>query len=241
MSGSAGVYVIRCVPSGEVYIGSSMDVQKRFAGHRSALGRGTHHNRRLQAAWDHYGEDSFEFEVLEAGLAEDALGDAEQSWILRLRARELGRGFNVHAYRSYRPPARARFAYRPGMTFVFAEPVGDGDAVGEVELELDLEETVSPGTLLVWVKTPADKTRLRMLGMLAEQKRSVEELAALLDLRPSTVSWHLARLKEIGLVAMQAEGNTHVYRLNGKGLGRINKLLAAPERVAMLDDVEAQA
>ena len=96
-------------------------------------------------------------------------------------------------------------------------------------------------TLLLYLKTLADQTRLRMLGLLAGQKRSVEELAALLDLRPSTVSWHLARLKEIDLVAMQAEGNTHVYRLNGKGLGRINKLLAAPERVAVLDDVEAQA
>jgi hypothetical protein len=96
-------------------------------------------------------------------------------------------------------------------------------------------------TLLVYLKTLADQTRLRMLGLLAEQKRSVEELAALLDLRPSTVSWHLARLKEIELVAMRAEGNTHVYRLNGKGLGRINRLLAAPERVAVLDGVEAQA
>ena len=96
-------------------------------------------------------------------------------------------------------------------------------------------------TLLIYLKALADQTRLRILGLLAAEKRSVEELATLLALKPSTVSWHLARLKEIGLVEMRAHGNTHVYRMNGRGLGRINKLLAAPERAAMIGDVEADA
>ena len=96
-------------------------------------------------------------------------------------------------------------------------------------------------TLLIYLKTLADQTRLRILGLLAAEKRSVEELATLLDLKPSTVSWHLTRLKEIGLVEMRAQGNTHVYRMNGKGLGRINRLLAAPERAVMIGDVEADA
>jgi hypothetical protein len=96
-------------------------------------------------------------------------------------------------------------------------------------------------TLLVYLKTLADGTRLRILGLVANQKRSVEELAALLDLRPSTVSWHLARLKEIGLVEMRAEGTTHLYRMNGKGLGHIHRLLGAPERMALVGDVEEDA
>lgn len=96
-------------------------------------------------------------------------------------------------------------------------------------------------TLLVYLKTLADQTRLRILGLVANQKRSVEELAALLDLKPSTVSWHLARLKEIGLVEMRAEGTTHLYRMNGKGLGRIHKLLGAPQRMALIGDVEEGA
>ncbi|WIG59315.1 MAG: hypothetical protein OJF49_002062 [Ktedonobacterales bacterium] len=103
------------------------------------------------------------------------------------------------------------------------------------------EEQDELQTLLVYLKTLADQTRLRILGLLAAEKRSVEELAALLDLKASTVSWHLARLKEIDLVVMKAEGNTHVYRMNGRGLGRINKLLAAPERAVMIGDVEADA
>jgi len=88
-------------------------------------------------------------------------------------------------------------------------------------------------TLLRYLRTLADQTRLRMIGLLANQQRSVEELATLLDLRPSTVSWHLGRLKEAELVQMRVEGNTHIYRLNGKGLGRVNKLLGSPERIAL--------
>jgi hypothetical protein len=97
-------------------------------------------------------------------------------------------------------------------------------------------------TLLRYLKTLADQTRLRLIGLLAAQQRSVEELAALLELRPSTVSWHLGKLKELELVEMRAEGTTHIYRLNGRGLGRINRLLGSPERVALwAEDVEGDA
>src|SRR5579871_3796148 len=105
----------------------------------------------------------------------------------------------------------------------------DGDRVRRREMS---EERDNLQTLLRYLKTLADQTRLRMIGLLATQKRSVEELAALLDLTPSTVSWHLGKLKELELAEMRAEGTTHVYRLNGKGLGRINRLLGSPERVA---------
>lgn len=96
------------------------------------------------------------------------------------------------------------------------------------------EEPRDLDTIVRYLKTLADQTRLRLLGLLATEKRSVEELATLLGLKPSTVSWHLGKLKELDLVRMRAEGNTHVYQLNSKGLGRINKLLMTPERVAII-------
>ena len=98
--------------------------------------------------------------------------------------------------------------------------------------EDDLQE------LLRYLKALADQSRLRLIGILANGERSVEELAALLDLRAATVSHHLYLLKELDLVTMRAEGNTHVYRLNGKGLDRINKLLNAPERLAVIEHAE---
>lgn len=103
------------------------------------------------------------------------------------------------------------------------------------------DEPLDLDTMVVYLKTLADQTRLRLLGLLATEKRSVEELATLLGLKPSTVSWHLGKLKELDLVRMRAEGNTHIYQLNGKELGRINKLLMSPERVAIIarDDENA--
>lgn len=61
----SGVYAIINIINGKVYIGSSKNIVKRFNSHKRDLKNSTHHNRYLQRAWDKYGEDCFEFEVLE--------------------------------------------------------------------------------------------------------------------------------------------------------------------------------
>lgn len=93
--------------------------------------------------------------------------------------------------------------------------------------------------LLDFFKGLADENRLKMLGLLANQEYSVDELSTLLNLKPPTVSHHLSKLKALGLVEMQAEGNIHFYRLNTNALNATNKLLLSPERMASLvDDIE---
>jgi predicted transcriptional regulator len=97
-------------------------------------------------------------------------------------------------------------------------------------------------TLLKFFKTLADETRLKLLGILANQEYSVEELAALLQLKAPTVSHHLARLKELDLVGMRADGNTHIYWLNAEALRNSSKGLLSSEKMASLvDDVEGDA
>ncbi len=93
-------------------------------------------------------------------------------------------------------------------------------------------------TLLAFFKALADESRLKMLGFLANRACSVEELAELLHLKAPTVSHHLSKLKELGLVEMKAEGNTHLYWLNAEGLRGLNKELLAPEKVAALVEME---
>lgn len=87
--------------------------------------------------------------------------------------------------------------------------------------------------LLAFFKAMGDETRLRIIGLLAGRERSVEELAALLDLRTPTVSHHLARLRRVGLVAMRAEGTTHYYRFVAEPLQELHRRLR-PESVASL-------
>ncbi len=88
-----------------------------------------------------------------------------------------------------------------------------------------LEETE---TLLAFFKALAHESRLRMVGLLAEQERSVDELATLLALKPPTISHHLARLRGVGLVEVRAEGTTRHYRLVPGRLEALSKEVLAP-------------
>jgi DNA-binding transcriptional ArsR family regulator len=88
-------------------------------------------------------------------------------------------------------------------------------------------------TLLVDVfKALAHESRLKILGLLAEQEYSVADLARLLDLRDPTVSHHLSKLHELELVTMRQEGTTHYYRLNNETLERLRKDFLSPASVA---------
>lgn len=58
-----GVYGITCIPTQDVYVGSSIDIDGRFRWHRAMLKRAKHHCSRLQAAWSAHGPDAFSFQV----------------------------------------------------------------------------------------------------------------------------------------------------------------------------------
>lgn len=60
-----GVYQIRNKVNGKVWIDSSTNVPAKFNRYRLQLNVGTHPSRSLQAEWDEFGEDAFEFETLE--------------------------------------------------------------------------------------------------------------------------------------------------------------------------------
>jgi len=89
--------------------------------------------------------------------------------------------------------------------------------------------------LLSFFKALSDESRLKIVGTLAANERSVEELATLLELRAPTVSHHLAKLKEVGLVEMRSEGTTHIYLLN------IAALRTVAKEVLALDTIESFA
>ncbi|MBD2504847.1 DUF2087 domain-containing protein [Anabaena azotica] len=97
-------------------------------------------------------------------------------------------------------------------------------------------------TLLQFFKVLADESRLKILGILANQECSVEELAALMQLKEPTVSHHLARLKELNLVTMRPEGNSRIYQLDSEVLQSISKEILSPEKIASLaEDVDTEA
>ncbi|HML08664.1 MAG TPA: metalloregulator ArsR/SmtB family transcription factor [Xanthobacteraceae bacterium] len=63
------------------------------------------------------------------------------------------------------------------------------------------------------LKALANRHRLIIICQLIEQERSVGELAALLKIRDSTVSQHLALLRRDGLVTARRDGQTIWYSI----------------------------
>lgn len=87
-------------------------------------------------------------------------------------------------------------------------------------------------SLLQFFKALGDESRLKIVGILAQDERSVDELAAILNLKEPTVSHHLAKLKEIGLVSVTPDGNRRRYRLETESLRMLSKEILMEETVA---------
>lgn len=75
-----GVYTIKNTLNGKTYVGSSVDVERRFDEHRRELMKGHHHCIYLQRAWNKHGPDAFVFAMVEA-CPSDSLVTMEQAWI----------------------------------------------------------------------------------------------------------------------------------------------------------------
>jgi len=87
--------------------------------------------------------------------------------------------------------------------------------------------SISTEQLLTFFKVMADESRLKIVGLLAQQPRSVEELAALLGLGAPTVSHHLGKLRKAGLVQAQAQQYYNLYSLNHSALQTMGAVLSS--------------
>src|SRR2546423_2269077 len=96
-----GVFQIRNLVNGKIFVGSSMNLDAMFNRIRFQLYAGGHVNKGLEADWKRYGTGKFEFEVLEK--IEQNLGDEhdytrdlealEDLWLEKLQPYD-DRGYN---------------------------------------------------------------------------------------------------------------------------------------------------
>jgi DNA-binding MarR family transcriptional regulator len=104
----------------------------------------------------------------------------------------------------------------------------DNQEILENETTLSTEEMK---LLVVMGRALADPTRIRILGLLAERPMYGQELAKVLDVKPPTISHHIAPLVMAGLVRVRRENNYHYYELDSDG---IQHLAESTQHIARL-------
>lgn len=89
-----GIYKIKNIINGKVYIGQSRNIDSRKKEHLRDLKAGRHHNFHLQRAFDKYGESNFTHDVL-VYCELDELEGLERHYIKKYDAMNRLRGYNL--------------------------------------------------------------------------------------------------------------------------------------------------
>lgn len=97
MNKISGVYSILHKDSGMVYIGSSVNISRRWKEHINHLNLNKHENPKLQNAWNKYGEKAFEFIILEkTEPIKEKILSVEQTYLDKFKSYERDLGFNFY-------------------------------------------------------------------------------------------------------------------------------------------------
>lgn len=90
---TCGIYKIENIINGKVYIGQSVEIEKRKNRHLRELREGKHKNIHLQRAFDKYGEDSFKHIIIEK-CHKAKLNEREKFWISFYNSNNYNYGYN---------------------------------------------------------------------------------------------------------------------------------------------------
>lgn len=91
-----GIYCIENLINHKRYVGQSKDIGARWRYHKSELRRNIHGNDYLQKAWNKYGEDNFQFYILEECTI-DIINDRERYYIILYNTINRDCGYNIES------------------------------------------------------------------------------------------------------------------------------------------------
>ncbi len=89
-----GIYMLLCIVTRKVYIGSSVNIPKRVYNHLSSLRDGIHKNKTLQQDYTLHGSSSFTSSTLEL-CSKELLEDRELYWAMYYNSVGTEWGYNV--------------------------------------------------------------------------------------------------------------------------------------------------
>lgn len=104
---NSGIYIIVNIINNKFYIGSTINLKRRFYNHKSSLKYNKHENARLQHAWNKYGSENFSFQILENVDDKTKLIEREQFFIDASKCYKREIGYNIL------PKAGSSLGFRP--------------------------------------------------------------------------------------------------------------------------------
>lgn len=127
-----GVYQFKNLVNSKLYIGSTiMTFEKRFYHHLSMLRANEHKNKYLQYSFNKYGEESFEFSIIEVCTKENCLL-REQYWINKLEVIDKNKGYNINPLASGTPNMSKETIEKRRQTMLKRYANGELDHVKEL-------------------------------------------------------------------------------------------------------------
>lgn len=94
---ASGIYIIKNKINNKIYVGSSINISKRWNEHMNHLEGNNHANQYLQRSWNQNGKDCFEFLIAEECDIENLLL-VEQKWLDTTKSYEPENGYNICRY-----------------------------------------------------------------------------------------------------------------------------------------------
>ena len=101
-----GIYQIKNKVNKKIYIGSSVDIKQRWAKHLHELKKGIHSNKYLLESFKKYGEENFDFILLEKIQDSSLIIEREQYYLDYYKSYEKENGYNL------RKKAETNLGYR---------------------------------------------------------------------------------------------------------------------------------
>lgn len=119
------IYRITNTQTKQNYIGQTIDINRRRRTHFSTLANKTHENPKLQASWNKYGKENFEFEYWEFNISSiEELNRLECEYIEKYNG--LSEGFNL-VPGGGKPPLHQKVKDDDIVTFLCVQQIlGDG-------------------------------------------------------------------------------------------------------------------
>lgn len=91
-----GIYCIENLVSHKKYVGQSLDIYQRWKDHKQKLNNNKHRNIYLQRAWNKYGENNFNFYILET-CDKSLLDKREIYYITKFDCLHNRHGYNIES------------------------------------------------------------------------------------------------------------------------------------------------